>query len=161
MVPEVLNLGRALRFLKSTAVYYQSSWCYQAPQWLLPQPQGTERWTPEAVPRMRSVEVSDGMHGFVIGFFQDDAGEDYFMVVNGNHAAGQDSWATAGAISIQWDYTVSQLERLNRRTGAVEMINLHTHRLNHWVLPGGTGDLFKYHTGKPFAGVSVQGVPSP
>jgi hypothetical protein len=154
MAPEITHLGRTLRFLKSTGVYYQSSWCFKDGQWLWPLPEGTQRWTPEVDPRLKSIAVSDGVQGWVIGFFKDDAGEDYFMVVNGHHAAGQSAWATAGAISMQWNYTVNQVERLNRLTGKVETIDLHTHTLNHWVLPGGTGDLFKYHTGKPFAGVN-------
>jgi hypothetical protein len=154
MTPEILHLGQALRFLRSTGVCYQPAWTHKDGQWQQPLPEGTVRWTPEIHPRLQGLTVSDGAHGWVLGFFRDDAGEDYIMVVNGNHAAGQGAAATAGAISMRWDDTVDQVERLNRSTGKVDVVDLHEHTLNHWVLPGGTGELFKYHTGKPFAGLN-------
>ena len=150
LVPELKILGEQLKFMTSTGVYYQPGGIYVDNQWVFPQPRGTTPWTPKITPRFKAINVSDGVHGFLIGFFKTDAGEDYFMLVNTNHAAGKDAAATAGAVSIQFNFEVTKLERLNRQTGKVETINLCEHRLNQYVLPGGTGELFKFSTGKPF-----------
>ena len=47
---------------------------------------------------------------------------------------------------------VRAIERLNRETGKVERLELNSDHTYTFTLPAGTGDLFKYATGKPFAG---------
>ncbi|MCP4642532.1 MAG: hypothetical protein GY851_18960 [bacterium] len=153
LVPELKNLGRVLRFLRSTAVYYQPARVFRNGQWLHPQPPSTVPWTPEADPRIKDVRVSDGPHGFLLGFFKDDAGDDYLMIVNGNHAADTDAQSTAGAITIQFTYAVTELQRVNRTTGEVDPVPLCNHQLNHYVLPGGTGDLFRFPSERPIPGL--------
>jgi hypothetical protein len=149
LVPELKVLGERLKNMTSTGVYYQPGRICVDNQWVFPQPKGTVRWTPQADSRIKSIECSDGVDGFLIGFFKNDVGEEYFMLVNTHHAAGKDAASTSAAISIQFN-EVSKLERLNRQTGKVESIPLCDHQLNHYVLPGGTGELFKFSNGKPF-----------
>jgi hypothetical protein len=150
LVPELKVLGERLKVMTSTGVYYQPGRIFVDNQWIFPQPQGTVRWTTKVDSRIKSLDVSDGVHGFLIGFFKNDAGEEYFMLVNTNHAAGKDAASTAAAVSIQFNYEVTKLERLNRQTGKVDLIPLCENRLNHYVLPGGTGELFKFPNGKSF-----------
>jgi hypothetical protein len=49
---------------------------------------------------------------------------------------------------------IEAVERLNRLAGAIDLLHTkpsagNTHTLDV-VLPGGTGDLFKWHNGKPW-----------
>ena len=46
---------------------------------------------------------------------------------------------------------VGAIQRLSRHTGRIESLPLEDHRYSFY-LPGGTRDLFKYRTGKPFVG---------
>jgi hypothetical protein len=55
-------------------------------------------------------------------------------------------------VTLSFADEVEAIERLNRRTGHVENVPLKDHRYTFY-LPAGTGELFKYRTGKPFVGV--------
>ena len=156
LVPEIKPLGKVLRFLRSTAVYYHPGRVLHRGQWLHPQPRGTVPWSPDADPRTKEVTVSDGPHGFLLGFFTDDAGDDYLMLVNCGHGAGKDALSTSGAISIQFGFQVTALERLNRFSGKTEILHLSNHQLNHYVLPGGTGDLLRFPSELPWPGLEEE-----
>ena len=54
-------------------------------------------------------------------------------------------------INLTFAPQVGGLQRLNRLAGKVEGLALPDHAFK-FSLPGGTGDLFKYGTGEPFAG---------
>ena len=76
------------------------------------------------------------------------------MVVNKTNSRGRevDQQTLDMQVTLTFHQRVDAIERLNRQTGAVERIELEGHTFT-FSLPGGTADLFKYATGKPFAGV--------
>jgi hypothetical protein len=149
LVPELKNLGERLKCLTSTGVYYEPGRIQVDNQWVSLLPAGTVHWSPEADARIKAIKVPDGARGFLLGMFKDDAGEDYLMLVNTNHAAGKDAASTAEAVSIQFSDQVTALERIDRSSGQAISVPLSEHALNHYVLPGGTGDLFKFPIDKP------------
>ena len=153
---EVANLGKALVWLTSTDVRYVPH-----PGGSLPEGIGnftTPQWDTGADPLQSSVTVSGNGYGqdFLIGYFQDDAGEDYFMATNVYRHPFLNAAPLAKTITIAFDNSVDSLLRLNRLTGQVETVNLTNNTLT-LTLPGGTGDLFKYDTGTAFAGVGCGG----
>ena len=92
----------------------------------------------------------------LVGFFRDDAGEEYFLVVN------KDAGKTTGAelttpVALSFDPSVSSIQRLRRDTGKVETIEVDEHY--GFDLPGGTGDLFRFAgaaaASEAFAGVDA------
>lgn len=104
----------------------------------------------------------------VIGYFTpllrgfDGDRDTYFMVVNGlTHPEGSES-DTAQTITMTFDFQksgITSLERLNRDSGRVEVIDEPSEGWTHVggsvyqlesTLPGGTGDLFKFKTGATF-----------
>ena len=144
---EVANLGTSLKFLNSTAVRYIKK--------------GTGTSTPSQLPNYTSgvqqsqltgVQITspsgrytDGM----IGFFEDDKNDEYFLLTNLNfdqNIAAND----ALDFQVQFDGTVNSLQRLDRETGQVVNVPLTSNRLDV-TLPGGTGELYKYDTGTNFA----------
>jgi len=82
----------------------------------------------------------------MIGFFTDDALQQYFMLTNLNHGENISAASAAVTFSISFDSTINSILRLNRTNGLQEIINLTNNKFT-WTLPGGTGDLFKYNTG--------------
>jgi hypothetical protein len=90
----------------------------------------------------------------VIGWFDDDIGETYFMLTNVFHGTGMTSAQTSLSFLVQFDNTIDSILRLNRITGEPEKLTLNDHTLS-LTLPGGTGDLFKYHDNRPFAGIPI------
>lgn len=85
--------------------------------------------------------------------------EKYFMVVNGLTWPGKTAAQTQQTVTLTFDFGTSgitQLQRVNRDTGAVEDVGLtHISGTTYaytWMLDGGTGDLFKFKTGAPFVG---------
>jgi hypothetical protein len=152
---EIAHQGRALRFLTSTDVRF-------IPGGVSITPDDLTNWNTSAGPgtRILSIEVDgppaqdkDGL----IGFFEDDAGQDYFMLVNMYTSPTLDATQTSLGFTITFDNTVNSLWYVNRATGQVEQIDLVNHILN-WTLPGGTGDLFKYSNGD-FPGIPLAPVP--
>jgi hypothetical protein len=91
----------------------------------------------------------------LIGFFTDDFGDNYFMLVNLYQDKNLTVAQTALDFIIEFDSSIDSIWRLNRLTGEAEEIALVDHILN-LTLPGGTGDLFKYDNGF-FAGLGVPG----
>jgi len=87
----------------------------------------------------------------MVGFFRDDAGQEYFMVVNKDIGPGPGA-DLATPIQLTFHPSVTGLQRLNRQTGEVENIAVRSGNYV-WSLPGGTGDLFKFNNGTGFAGV--------
>ena len=154
---EVAHLGESLRFLRSTGVYFIHK--------------GTQSRTPSRIrayapgvqqKQMTSVKItspggrfSDGM----IGYFEDYNGDEYFMLTNLNFDAN-DAVKDALEFEVQFDSTVNSLQRLDRLTGRDEVVPLTSHRLRV-TLPGGTGDLFKYSTGRPFVRKRGRARPAP
>ncbi|MCC6679901.1 MAG: hypothetical protein IT445_03265 [Phycisphaeraceae bacterium] len=144
--PEVANLGRCLRMLTSTSVGYvpaEGTAC----------PKGTMPWQDETM----SIETpgSDGL----IGWFSDDAGGQYFMIVNLKHAAEMNAEDGAATFRIRFGEPVTELYRLDRESGQVEPVALEADAAGvtgfTLSLPGGTGDLFKTGDGE-FAGLQPQ-----
>ncbi len=82
----------------------------------------------------------------LIGFFEDDHGENYFLLANMYHKADTAAADTELEFHVLFDEDVNQLLRLNRQTGLIDVISFNNNLLNV-TLPGGTGDLFKYVTG--------------
>ena len=91
----------------------------------------------------------------MIGFFRDTQGEEYFMVVNKRNARDPHGEEThlLERVTLSLAEEVELLQRLNRRTGQAEDIALEGHQFVFY-LPGGTGELFKCKSDKPFAGVA-------
>src|SRR5439155_23440413 len=94
--------------------------------------------------------VGSGKDG-LIGFFQDDAGQSYFMLTNLFEGQNSSASSTALSFKISFASNINEVLRLNRITGEPQKLVLNNHEL-FLSLPGGTGDLFKYNTGY-FAGI--------
>ncbi len=75
------------------------------------------------------------------------------MVVNKHNARDPhgDETHLLHQVTLTFTEDVGAIQRLSRHTGRVESLPLEDHRYTFY-LPGGTGDLFKYRTGKPFVG---------
>ena len=144
---EVANLGTSLKYLKSTAVRYIKK--------------GTATATPSEMPnylsgvqqsQMTNVQITSAAGSYtdgMIGYFEDDLGDEYFMLTNLNFDANVTA-TDALDFEVQFDGSVTQLERLDRTTGQVVVENL-TGNLLQVTLPGGTGDLYRYPTANPFS----------
>ena len=105
---------------------------------------------------LRSMEVVDGEDmGLLVGFFDDEAGEEYFMVVNLAHGTNMSKCDGARMVRLTFGAGVEQIERLNRLTGLVETLRTSVTgddiRTLDIQLEGGTGDLFKWANGTPWA----------
>lgn len=108
----------------------------------------------------RLANVTGAVNGnhLLVGFFRDQAGEEYFMVVNKDFARETDGAKLTTPVTLTFHPGVKSIQRLSRRTGKVEQIKVRGSYT--FELPGGTGDLFKFSTGKPFAGVDRPEPPS-
>ncbi len=151
---EYATIGKSLRFLTSSDVRFVPgshtvSGSITAPN---STPSGLTNWAAGAGgdPHLTSVAVSSGQVGLekdgLIGFFYDDDGQNYFMLTNLYHGASLSAAAASLSFSLTFDSTINEVLRLNRTTGAEELLPLTNHQLT-WTLPGGTGDLFKYNVG--------------
>ena len=150
---EVANLGTTLRFLTSTDVRFVPGHSGQRDSLAANSvPRGATAWSPGAGGdgKITDVEVDspgqwkDGL----LGFFQDDHGDQYFMLTNLWHGKNGSAEDHALAFAIKFAPEVKKLYRLNRLSGSAETVPLAGGKLTV-QLPGGTGDLFKYST-KPF-----------
>lgn len=100
-----------------------------------------------------------GAESGLVSYLRDEAGDDYFMVVNLRHGADLDKQQAGDAMKLFFDPGVLAVERLNRLTGQVDVLPTLDNpdggnRYLEIALEGGTGDLFKYSTGRPFARLS-------
>ena len=89
----------------------------------------------------------------LVGFFRDSNNDEYFLVVNKHHGGGLDADSTTQVVTLTFNGTVSSAQRLSRLGLQVEDLAVIGDQLVI-TLPGGTGDLFKYDTGNPFAGAT-------
>ena len=101
-----------------------------------------------------------------MGFFVDDADEQYVMVQNVNHSHGDipTNNVTEAVVRVIFDFSAatdrcfddSQVLLLDQRTGTVERVALASDEPGEGVLelniPAGDARIFKYVTGHPFAG---------
>lgn len=97
-------------------------------------------------------------NNLAVGFFRDDAGQEYFMVVNKECAAGKTGEDLATEVNLTFHPTVKAIQRLRRSDGTVERIAVDCNY--RFLLPGGTGDLFKFDDGAPFAGIEPVVLPT-
>jgi chitodextrinase len=150
---QVNNVGKALKYLNSTDIRYVRGGSN-------PVPGGLTNWSYGAggISLITNVQVDPGQTGAekdgFIGFFNDDTGKKYFMLTNAYRSGALN-------FSITFDASVNQITRLNRNTGAQEVLNLNNHVLN-LNLPAGTGDLFCMTTngfdlGPPTGSVAING----
>ncbi len=157
---EIRQLGRAITQLTSTDVRY-------IPVNALLQPPETENWAPGAGddPYLSGIECTTHQWlEILIGFFEDDYGETYFMVQNVSHDSG--SWPNdvtgTETIRLSFDFTSAPqstdrtaLQTLNKLNGQVESIPLTSHDGTTGyldvTLDAGDAILLKYDTGAPFA----------
>ena len=145
IIPELKNLGEITKNLNDRGAYYVPARHYdpKSQKWETHIPFQVKLFSPSAMPTIKTVSVSDAVWGFLLGDFYDDHATEYVMVVNTNFGYKKTAEETAGNISLRFDEKVISLERLNRKTGKFETVPLSNHQLNHYRLPGGTGDLFK------------------
>jgi len=103
---------------------------------------------------LRSIKILDKENlGAMVGFFDDEAGQEYFMVVNLQHGAKMSKMDGLKTLRLVFNRNVEKIERLNRLTGRVEVLRTKAARGRRTLdvrLEGGTGDLFKWSDGKPW-----------
>ena len=121
---------------------------------------GVRHWSDsdaDIPPRMRrtwklaNVTGAANRNHLLVGFFRDAAGLEYFMVVNKDHAKDKTGDELATEVTLSFHPSVKGIQRLRRSDGKVERIAVDRNYM--FTLPGGTGDLFKFDTGSPFAGI--------
>jgi hypothetical protein len=102
----------------------------------------------------RVTEVTGTSDRLMVGFFRDAQEEEYFMVVNKRNARDPNGDEThlLERVTLSFSDDTDAIQRLNRRTGHVENVALAGHEYVFY-LPGGTGELFKYKSDKPFTGI--------
>ncbi|MFA9476686.1 hypothetical protein ACERK3_00120 [Phycisphaerales bacterium AB-hyl4] len=142
IVPELKHIGEVVKDLTSTSVHFVPGRRYRDGEWHNVLPIGVTAFKRGQHPFVLDVQSSN-RRGAVLGTFRDDDGNAYFMIVNGNHGADLSAAETAAAVSLRFRPRVDGVERLNRQTGEYEAVPLDNHTLSHYVLPGGTGDLFR------------------
>ncbi len=161
--PEIESLGQSLRFLTSTDLrYVPGRAVYPGGELDNRTPRVLTAWSEQAGgdPHLVAVGIDHSApdslgreKNGLIGFFRDDQDQAYFMITNETQRIDASAAATSLTFFIDFDDTIDQLLMLNRLTGLAEVVPLKDHRLTV-ILPGGTGNLYKYDTG-PFAGLPV------
>lgn len=103
-----------------------------------------------------SLPVGVPVH-LLVSFFRDRKDQEYFMVVNKNETRNfrVQPENLSQTITLTFREDVEAIERLNRNTGQVERLELSDENTFQFVLPAGTGDLFKYANGQPFVATAV------
>jgi|GEM_PF-2535883 len=167
------NLGKTLVRLLSTHVRIVRGLHGLTPGILNALPPGMEDWASGIDPYITGISATNsglknnGLRGDVlVGYFnplmEDDDGptynnEIYFMIVNGLSDPVGSADNTSQQIRLDFNFgssLITSLQRINRNTGAVEIVPLVSDggSLYHLdlTLEGGTGDLFKFNDGAPF-----------
>jgi hypothetical protein len=108
--------------------------------------------------RLANVTGATNGNHLLVGFFRDVAGAEYFMVVNKDFARETAGEALTTPVTLTFHPGVEAILRLSRQTGRVERIKVSSNHV--FDLPGGTGDLFTFDTGAPFAGVGEVTLPA-
>ena len=153
MAPEVRVLSRAIVNLRPTGkVGYVGNallWDHKPPTYPYNPtvPFRNERFTGGGA--LRSVEILDEEKktknlGALVGFLDDQAGQEYFMVVNLQHGLKMSKMDGLRTLRLVFDPSVRTIERLNRMTGRVEMLRTKGERGRRTLdmqLEGGTGEL--------------------
>lgn len=146
---EIQNLGKSLVHLTST------DWAFVAGG-VTPAPTEIPAWNSTLGNGLIDSITIEGAAAdrkdALVGYFVDDGGDDYFMLVNTFHGDSLDAAAATVDFTLMFDESVDAIWRLNRLTGLAEEIALTSHSLA-LTLPGGTGDLFKFGDGL-FAGLT-------
>ena len=141
VIPELKNLGRALPALRPVG---QVGFLGNALTKYDDVREFTGRGSLQAVDTSRPAQVS---------FFEDVNGDEYFMIVNLAHRADND-FVGENMIRLRFPANIAQIERLNRFTGQVDLLNTKSgvgERYLDLILLGGNGDLFKYKTANDFS----------
>lgn len=150
---QVAKVGQSLRYLTSTGVgfLYGGSGSV-APSELSGWTQGTG-----GDPHLIDAGSDNGNanQSGLLGFFTDDAGQHYFMLVNLYEDTNLTSPQSNSTFQLAFDSSIDSLLELNPVTGLTDVVPLTNHVLTI-TLPGGQGYLFKYNDG-PFAGVPEPG----
>ncbi|HUT73799.1 MAG TPA: hypothetical protein VM221_03055 [Armatimonadota bacterium] len=144
---EVTNLGSALRFLTSAGVYYIAGRHLEnggvvsnsppAPVKPLDADAG-KAWGISAIRVKEKGADKDGL----VGFFRDDQGGRYFMLVNLWRSPDAPAAERSLTMTAEFAPSVTTVGRLSRATGEPELISVGDGLLKI-ALPGGTGELFK------------------
>ena len=151
--PEVANLGATLRFLTSIDVRYVPG-RHEADHRFVQNdlPIDTKAWTRGAAgdDHIERIEVDapGPEKNGLLGFFQDDHANQYFMLTNLWHRADCSASDCTLPLTMRFSPDVKTIYRLDRLSGNTEPVNVVDGELTVH-LPGGTGDLFKYTPG-PF-----------
>jgi hypothetical protein len=152
MAPEILNLGRSLPRLRPVG---EVEFLGQALSVF-------DEVIPFVATASRKLYNIEGANSALVSYFKDQAGEDYFMLVNLVHGDGLDKDEAADSFTLFLDPSVHYLRRLNRLTGQIELLPTIDNPTggNRYLtihLEGGTGDLFQFPTQNPFAMVAIAG----
>ena len=152
---EVLNVGQALRFLKSVDVRYVAGPGNKVPAAATP-------WQPGAGgdKLIRSIVIEGTSskpiewRDILIGFFKDDKGSDYVMLTNLWHDERVSSAERSVTVTLKLQPGVTTIGRLSRETGKPEVLAVNGDEFRV-TLPGGTGDLLRFGSAK-FPGLDQQ-----
>lgn len=148
---EIHALGQALRFLRSTGVWHAGGQ-HRRNNKLMDDatPEGMRAFDASAVPNSPITKIRLGDKpsgkGALIGFFEDDGGGRYFVLVNLQQAANTRADDLKLTVALSLAPSVRRVTRLSRKTGTGEQLRV-TDATLHVTLPGGTGDLFKVGPG--------------
>ena len=137
---ELAHLGEVLLHLVSTAVFHAG-------------PDNPNPAVAEAIDFTsygNLVAFDDNDSNWTLGFFRDIRGEQYFMVVNNEHHQDATALECTKNCVLTFDPSVTALQKIDRVAGGGVPVSLAPDHTLNLTLPGGTGDLFKYDTGKPF-----------
>jgi hypothetical protein len=158
---EIVNLGQALRFLTSQATHYVPGRHRKDGQLVRNSTRAfRDSWQPGNGKgyRIRDIVVEGEGTGrdALVGYFTDDRGQKYFMIMNLWHDMGASAAERMLTVTVHLDRGVRWVGRLSRETGRGELIGTKAGRLTV-TLPGGTGDLFRIGSAE-FPGVPASPV---
>jgi hypothetical protein len=157
---EMAHLGRAITQLTSTDIRF-------IPAISILQPSGTQTWSQGAGgdPYITNISSTSSNQDLFVGFFADDAGEQYVMLQNPNHPDA--SWPSDSSDSVTFQVTfdfqgvtsppfdTTSVQSLNKETGLIDSLALTpqggTTAQLEVTLAAGDVVLFKYATGASFA----------
>ncbi|MBP85975.1 MAG: hypothetical protein CMJ64_04530 [Planctomycetaceae bacterium] len=155
---EVANVGRALRFLESTAIAFVLGThkaddgkvvSNEMPPMPPPGP-----WTWQEVKGVHKTALRDVQiatqgeeRDVLVGFFRDDHGDEYIMVTNLWHEKDMSAASCTQKVTLTFPAEVKRVTRLSRKTGSAEELVVRDGDLQI-SLPGGTGDLLKIGAGE-------------
>jgi len=148
---EIAHLGKPLRFLTSTDVrYVPGQRTVKGEAQPNPCPRGLGIYHPASRVAAQITGIEINAEGedknALIGFFKDDEGKNYFMLVNLHHGKGRSAEAASLPITLGVSPDVKSLVKLSRETGRPEIVPVKDGKVQ-LTLPGGTGELFRIGPG--------------